>query len=270
MLDGIVPPALVVSAALVLLGIRRFLASRPSGVPATVAVGTGVVIVTAFLELAMGRSPTYRHGPLRLWVSDVNSDQNSQQLADAYTFSHLIHGALFYGITYVTMRRASFAKNTADRRPHPRSCVGGGNENTDTVINRYRAATIALGYYGDSVLNSVRGHRRLSARLRARQPPALVVDGVVGGRDGGPAGDRHPRQPDAQYGDADLAYRGNQALADGRMRCEVPTSALRVQGSEFQVRGSRVPRSIDRTRNTRTSKLETGTRNSELGTKVAY
>lgn len=153
MLDGIVPPALVVSAALVLLGIRRFLASRPSGVPATVAVVLGVVLVTAFLELAMGRSPTYRHGPLRLWVSDVNSDQNSQQLADAYTFSHLIHGALFYGITYVTMRRASFAT----RLIAALTLEGAWEayENTDTVINRYRAATIALGYYGDSVLNSV-------------------------------------------------------------------------------------------------------------------
>jgi hypothetical protein len=143
----------VVSAALVLLGLRRVIAPRSSGLSASVVIAVGVVLVTALLELAMGRSPTYRHGPVRIWVGDVNSDQNSQQLADPYTFSHVIHGALFYAVTLVTMRRASFAT----RLIAALTLEGAWEayENTDTVINRYRAATIALGYYGDSILNSV-------------------------------------------------------------------------------------------------------------------
>ena len=45
----------------------------------------------------MGRPPTYRNGPVRVWSGDIASDQNSQQISDPYTFTHVIHGAVFYG-----------------------------------------------------------------------------------------------------------------------------------------------------------------------------
>ena len=153
MLDGIVPPMLVLSAAMLLIWARRSLTSRLPGFRGNFAIALGIVIVTALLELAMGRSPAYRHGPVTMWVGDVNSDQNSQQVSDPYTFSHVIHGALFYGFTHLAMRPASFGTRLLVALAIEGSWEA--YENTDTVINRYRAATIALGYYGDSVLNSV-------------------------------------------------------------------------------------------------------------------
>jgi hypothetical protein len=153
MLDGLVPPFLVVFVAGLLSLARRFYVGRSStGWRTDLAMGVAIVFATAGLELAMGRHTTYLHGPLRLWIGDVNSDQNSQQLTDPYTFSHIIHGALFYGITHLTMRRSSIGA----RLLVALTIEGAWEayENTDTVINRYRAATIALGYYGDSVLNS--------------------------------------------------------------------------------------------------------------------
>jgi len=153
MLDGIVPPLLVTMTALVLFGIRRLFTKRKPGWRADLAAALVVVLVTAVLELAMGRSTTYAHGPVRLWVSDVNSDQNSQQVADPYTFTHVIHGALFYGLTHMAIQPASAGARLIVAVSI--EAAWEAYENTDTVINRYRAATIALGYYGDSVVNSV-------------------------------------------------------------------------------------------------------------------
>jgi uncharacterized protein DUF2585 len=155
MLDGIVPPLIVVVIAALLIWCRRLYLRRHKEHDrrADVAVVIALVVLTASLEIGMGRSLTYTNGPVRLWVGDVNSDQNSQQISDPYSFTHVIHGALFYGVTYLAMGPASIGA---------RAVVGLAiesawevYENTDTVINRYRAATIALGYYGDSVTNSV-------------------------------------------------------------------------------------------------------------------
>jgi uncharacterized protein DUF2585 len=153
MLDGLVPPSLVVLIAVLLFLVRRVVIDRSdSGWRIDLAMAVAIVLATVGLELAMGRHTTYVNGPIRLWVGDVNSDQNSQQLADPYTLTHVIHGALFYGLTHLTMRRASLGA----RLLVALTIEGAWEayENTDTVINRYRAATIALGYYGDSVLNS--------------------------------------------------------------------------------------------------------------------
>ena len=155
MLDGVVPPLLVAATAALLLWCRGLYFARHPGpqLRADVAVAVAVVCITGLLELSMGRMLTYRKGPVRLWVGNVNSDQNSQQLSDPYTFSHVIHGALFYGVTHVALGPASVGLRAAVALTL--EAMWEAYENTDTVINRYRAATIALGYYGDSVLNSV-------------------------------------------------------------------------------------------------------------------
>jgi hypothetical protein len=153
-LDGLAPPLLVAAAAVLLSWAgRRFVHRRRSVLARDLAIGLAIIGVTALLEAAMGRSPVYTRGPVRLWVGNVNSDENSQQIADPYTLSHVIHGAAFYGLTHVTMGPASVGA----RLIVALTIEGAWEayENTDTVINRYRAATIALGYYGDSILNSM-------------------------------------------------------------------------------------------------------------------
>jgi len=152
-LDGIVLPLLVALAAVALSWAGRRYVPRNLAWIRDLAIALAIVVVTASLQLAMGRSAVYAHGPVRLWVGDVNSDQNSQQLADPYTFSHVVHGALFYGLTHLTMGAASTGARVIVAVAIESAWEA--YENTDTVINRYRAATIALGYYGDSVLNSI-------------------------------------------------------------------------------------------------------------------
>lgn len=155
MLDGIVPPLIVCVAAAALIWFRwRYLRRNENRARETdVAVVVALVALTATLEVGMGRSLKYNNGPIRLWVGDVNSDQNSQQIFDPYSFTHVIHGALFYGVTYVTMGPASVGARAV--MAIAIESAWEVYENTDTVINRYRAATIALGYYGDSVTNSI-------------------------------------------------------------------------------------------------------------------
>ena len=114
MLNGLVPPLITAAAAALLLWCRQIYVRRGGRRwHADIGAALGIVCVTALLELAMGRTLTYRNGPIRPWVSEVHSDQNSQQISDWYTFSHIIHGALFYGVTHLTMGPASLGMRAA-------------------------------------------------------------------------------------------------------------------------------------------------------------
>jgi hypothetical protein len=110
------------------------------------------VFATAVL-LAMGRNPICTCGTVDLWVGARDSPKTSQMLADWYSFSHIVHGLLFYAALWLVARRwplerrflvALFVEATWEVI-----------ENTPMVIDHYRATTAALGYTGDSVINSL-------------------------------------------------------------------------------------------------------------------
>ena len=112
-----------------------------------------LVALAAVALYALGRPPICTCGEVKLWVSAVQSADNSQHVADWYTPSHVIHGFLFYWLGWLFLRR-----NPIGERFVMAVAIEAAwelLENSDYMINRYREATIALGYTGDSILNSL-------------------------------------------------------------------------------------------------------------------
>ena len=142
---------------------------------AAIAAGLLLLLAIAIL-LAMGRPPICACGEVRLW-GPVGPWQ-SQMIADWYSPSHIVHGFLFYGILWLLFRRWS-----VELRLIVAMLVEAAweiAENTPMVIDRYREATAALGYTGDSIHNSLSDILMMVAGfLIARRLPVWASVAIV-------------------------------------------------------------------------------------------
>jgi hypothetical protein len=118
-----------------------------------VLIAIGLIAVQAVVEHAMGRVTICTCGDVKLWEGQVNSAGNSQHLTDWYSFSHLIHGFGFYLLFWLVGRRWPIGMRFLAALALEISWEL--IENSSFIIDRYRAETISLDYYGDSIINSV-------------------------------------------------------------------------------------------------------------------
>jgi hypothetical protein len=112
-----------------------------------------ILAAAAAILLAMGRNPICTCGTVDLWVGTRDSPRTSQMLADWYSLSHIVHGLLFYAGLWLVARRWPAGRRFLLALLMETSWEV--IENTPMVIDRYRATTAALGYTGDSVINSL-------------------------------------------------------------------------------------------------------------------
>ncbi|MDQ6787154.1 MAG: DUF2585 family protein [Acidobacteriota bacterium] len=112
-----------------------------------------VIVLTAVQLFRQDRIWWCKFGDYAPWSSDAWGKHNSQHLFDPYSFTHVLHGVLYFWLTSLIFRKMPlawrfFAAIFVE-------CGWEILENTNSIIEHYRAATLALDYYGDSIANSL-------------------------------------------------------------------------------------------------------------------
>ena len=129
-----------------------FLSDKKSLIRAAILIIL-IIISTVIVLRISGRSWLAPDGSLQLWYGEANGPQTSQHLLDPYSLTHFLHGFIFCwlimyfkpGLGLIWGLLCTVAFESAWEI----------TENSQAVIDHYRQATFALGYYGDSIINSL-------------------------------------------------------------------------------------------------------------------
>ena len=152
-----------------------------AGVPAWLFAAGAVLLIGVQVAIlhGFGQPPIAASGRILLWVGDPRSADTSQQLTDWYSFSHIIHGFIFFGLLRLFAPQLPFGARLLLAMAVEVSWEAA--ENSPAVIQHYRQQALAAGYVGDSILNSVSDTVMmatgffLASRMRARTVIALAI-----------------------------------------------------------------------------------------------
>lgn len=148
--------------------------------PMALLLSLGIIAIAAGILFWMGRIPYCKCGYIKFWHTGRGDSEISQHIADWYTYSHILHGVIFYFLLWFIFRgRLSVAARLVIA-----TVIEGAweiFENTPFIINRYRAQTISRDYFGDSIINSVADMLAMVVGffIAARLPPWVTVFLVI-------------------------------------------------------------------------------------------
>lgn len=134
------------------MGSRGTVSNNERYTRAQLTMAVGVVAVAAVILSGMGQVLWCKCGSPVPWSFNTWSEHNSQHILDPYSFSHMQHGLVFFGLLALAGDRLAVGTKLVIAMGI--EAAWEVIENTPMVIDRYREATISLEYYGDSVANS--------------------------------------------------------------------------------------------------------------------
>jgi hypothetical protein len=143
---------------------------------AALLLALGITAAIAAIMFWMERIPICKCGYIKLWHGGRGDSEISQHLTDWYTYSHVLHGVIFYFLLWLVFRgRLSVAARLVIA-----TLIEGAweiFENTPFIINRYRTQTISRDYFGDTIINTVGDILAMIVGflIAARLPPWVTV-----------------------------------------------------------------------------------------------
>lgn len=121
----------------------------------TLAGAVGITALMAIILHLEGRINICSCGYIKFWYGLVNGSGDSQHLFDWYSFTHVLHGLLWYFALWLVDRKKKLSIGAKFLIAVGLAAGWEVLENSPMIIDRYRAATFSLNYYGDSIINSI-------------------------------------------------------------------------------------------------------------------